>query len=51
MTKKQAFMAAIRREEPDVVPVSPLFHCRYADKLLGRSDWRAVFELHQRIDV
>jgi len=47
MTKKQAFLAAIRREVPDVVPVSPLIHHRYAQKLLGRSDWRAVFEVHQ----
>lgn len=47
MTRKEAFLAALRLETPDVVPVAPLIHCRFADKLLGRSDWRAVFEVHQ----
>ena len=49
MTKKQRFLAALRLEEPDVVPVCPLIHCRYAHTLLGRSDWAAVQEVHQRL--
>ena len=49
MTKKQAFLTALRGEQPDVVPVSPLIHYRYARKLLGRWDWRAVFEVHQKL--
>jgi len=49
MTRKQRFLAAVRREVPDVVPVSPLVHCRYAEKVLGRWDWRAVFEVHQKL--
>ncbi|MGC9317354.1 MAG: uroporphyrinogen decarboxylase family protein [Armatimonadota bacterium] len=49
MTRKQAFLTALRLETPDVVPVSPLIHHRYADTLLGRHDWRAVFEVHQRL--
>lgn len=49
MTKKEAFLTAVRGGTPDVVPVAPLIHCRYAHKLLGRSDWRAVFEVHQMI--
>jgi hypothetical protein len=49
MTKKEAFVTAVRGDVPDVVPVAPLIHCRYAHKLLGRSDWRAVFEVHQMI--
>ena len=49
MTNKQRFLAAVRGETPDVVPVAPLVHCRYADKVLGRSDWRAVFEVHQMV--
>ncbi len=49
MTRKQAFLAALRLETPDVVPVAPLVHARYAHKLLGRTDWRAVFEVHQRL--
>jgi len=49
MTKKQRFLAAVRREVPDVVPVAPLIHHRFAHQLLGRADWRAVFEVHQQI--
>ncbi len=49
MTRKQAFLAALRLETPDVVPVSPLIHSRYAHKLLGRTDWKAVFEVHQML--
>jgi Uroporphyrinogen decarboxylase (URO-D) len=49
MTRREAFIAAVRRETPDVVPVAPLIHHRYAHKLLGRSDWRAVFDVHQMI--
>ncbi len=49
MTRREAFLAAVRGDVPDVVPVAPLTHCRFADRLLGRSDWRAVFEVHQLI--
>ncbi len=49
MTKKQRFLAAVRGDAPDVVPVAPLIHCRFAHKVLGRADWRAVFETHQII--
>ena len=49
MTNKQRFLAAMRLQTPDEVPVAPLIHCRYAHTVLGRSDWRAVFEVHQRV--
>ncbi len=49
MTKKQAFLTALRGGQPDAVPVSPLIHRRFAHKLLGRSDWRVVFEVHQML--
>ncbi|MBM4047416.1 MAG: hypothetical protein FJ279_20105, partial [Planctomycetes bacterium] len=49
MTRKQRFLAAIRGEQPDVVAVAPLIHHRFAHKMLGRSDWKAVFEVHQMI--
>lgn len=39
----------MRREVPDVVPVAPLIHHRFAHKVLGRWDWRAVFEVHQML--
>ena len=49
MTPKQRFIAAVGGGVPDVVPVAPLIHCRYAHKVTGRSDWRAVFEVHQML--
>jgi uroporphyrinogen-III decarboxylase len=49
VTKKGRFLAAVRGETPDVVPVAPLIHQRYAHRILGRSGWRAVFEVHRLI--
>jgi hypothetical protein len=49
MTKKERFMTALRLGVPDVVPVAPLIHHRFAHKVLGRWDWRAVFEVHQML--
>ena len=49
MTKKEAFLTAVAGGEPDIVPVAPLIHCRFADKVLGRADWKAIFEVHQMI--
>ena len=49
MTRKQAFLTAVSGGTPDVVPVAPLIHQRYAHKLLGRSDWKAVFQVHQEL--
>jgi len=49
MTRKERFLTALRLGVPDVVPVAPLIHARYAHRMLGRWDWRAVFEVHQRL--
>lgn len=49
MTQKQRFLAAVRRQTPDVVPVAPLIHLRYAHQLYGRADWRTVFDAHRLI--
>jgi uroporphyrinogen-III decarboxylase len=49
MTKRQRFLTAVGGGVPDKVPVAPLIHDRYAHKMLGRSGWRAVFEVHQMI--
>ncbi len=49
MTHKERFLTALRLGTPDVVPVAPLIHCRYAQARLGRHDWRAVFECHREI--
>ena len=49
MTKKEGFLAAVRGDTPDVVPVAPLIHQRFAHKMLGRQGLEAVFEVHQMI--
>jgi len=49
MTKRERFIAAVRGDIPDLVPVAPLIHGRYAHAVTGRSDWRAVFEVHQML--
>jgi len=49
MTKKERFLSAVRGGTPDLVPLAPLVHSRFAHKILGRSDWKAVFEVHQQI--
>ncbi len=49
MTKKERFLAAVRGETPDVVPIAPLIHHRFAHKVLGRYGLEAVFEVHQMI--
>ncbi|NLE43953.1 MAG: hypothetical protein GX620_04475 [Chloroflexi bacterium] len=49
MTPKERFLAAVRREAPDVVPVAPLIHRRFAHRILAHSDWRAVFDVHRLI--
>lgn len=49
MNRKERFLAAVRREVPDMVPVAPLIHDRFACKLLGRTGWKAVFEAHSMV--
>jgi len=49
MNKKERFLTAVRNEVPDIVPVAPLIHDRFACKLLGRRGWKAVFEVHKMV--
>ncbi len=49
MTRKEAFLTAVRGETPDQVPVAPLIYNRFANTMLGRGTWKDVFELHQRL--
>jgi len=49
MTNKQRFMIAVAGGVPDMVPVSPLVHNRYAHAVLGRTGWEAMFEVHQML--
>jgi len=49
MNNKERFLAAVRGEVPDRVPVAPLIHDRFACKLLGRTGWKAVFDVHRMI--
>lgn len=47
MNKKERFLVALLREVPDVVPVAPLIHDRFAYSVLRRVGWKAVFQVHQ----
>jgi len=49
MNSKERFLSAVRREVPDIVPVAPLIHDRFACKLLGQTGWKAVFEVHKMV--
>ncbi len=49
MTQRERFLSALRLETPDIVPVSPLIHSRYANARVGRSDWKAVYDCHREI--
>ncbi len=49
MTNKERFMTAVRGEVPDMVPVSPLIHNRYAHKVLGRTGVDAWCAVHQMV--
>lgn len=47
MNKKERFLVALLKEVPDMVPVAPLIHDRFAYTVLRRVGWRAVFQVHQ----
>ena len=49
MNRKERFLTAVRNEVPDMVPVAPLIHDRFACKLLGCRGWKAVFEVHKMV--
>ena len=49
LTKKDRFIAAIRGDVPDMVPVAPLIHCRMANEVFGKADLKSVFDVHQMI--
>lgn len=49
MSKLERFLTALQLRTPDRVPVAPQIHDRFAYRMLGRTGWEAVFELHQRI--
>jgi len=49
MDKLERFLTAVRLKTPDMVPISPLIDARFANKVLGRTGWKPVFELHQMI--
>lgn len=50
ISKKERFLKAVRREIPDMVPVAPLIHDRFAYTVLRKVGWRAVFQVHQIVD-
>jgi len=50
MTKRERLLTAIAGGTPDVVPVSPNIHWRFAERLLGRHHWKDIFEVHDLVD-
>jgi hypothetical protein len=46
---RERFIAAVRRQVPDVVPVAPLIHDRFAHRVLTHHDLKAVFDVHRLI--
>ena len=49
MKPRERFLTAVQGGVPDVVPVAPLIHSRFAHKLLTAYDWRAVYQVHRLI--
>ncbi|MFA5293275.1 MAG: uroporphyrinogen decarboxylase family protein [Phycisphaerae bacterium] len=49
LTKKQNFLMAVRGETPEQVPVSPLIHWRFSEKLLGSYHWKDTIKIHKML--
>jgi len=49
MTGRQRLLAALGRQQPDVVPVTWELVDRFAHAVTGRSGWRAMVEVHRQI--
>lgn len=49
MTARERLLTALRGGIPDMVPVSPLVHERYAYEVLGRTGVEAWCEVHRRL--
>jgi len=47
MTPKERYLAALRGEKPDQVPVSLSIGPSNSKRWLGRADWRAVLDAHE----
>ena len=49
MTPRERVLTAISGEKPDRVPVCPFIARRFANKLVGRFDWRGVLEANKKV--
>jgi len=49
ITSKERIISAIRKEKVDRLPVCPEIEARFANYLVGRCDWKGVYECHQII--
>jgi hypothetical protein len=49
MTRRERLITAIAGGTPDVVPVAPGIHWRYAEKHYGRYHWRDIIEIHREL--
>jgi len=49
VTPRERLLTALRGGVPDVVPVSPGIHWRFAHRLLGRYHWKDIIEIHKSL--
>lgn len=49
MNPKERIITALKRQIPDEVPISLAIGPTNAERWLGKSDWRAVFQAHQMV--
>jgi uroporphyrinogen decarboxylase len=49
MNPKERVMTALKRQVPDELPISLSIGPTNAQRWLGKSDWRAVFQAHQMV--
>ena len=49
MKPRERFLTALRREQPDEVPVSLSIGPTNAKRWIGRPDWRAVYQAHRLV--
>lgn len=49
MNPKERIITVLKRQVPDELPISLAIGPTNAERWLGRSDWRAVFQAHQMV--
>ncbi|MFC1677823.1 uroporphyrinogen decarboxylase family protein [Planctomycetota bacterium] len=49
MTKKENLLTALKGQVPEQVPVAPLIHWRFTEKLLGKYHWKDTIDAHRAV--